>query len=81
VEDNTTGLIIPPQNIEALIDAIVQLLLDDSRRKEMGTNARKWIKEHQQSFADIMTTGYQKAIDLHHNRNNSKIFPIKLGGL
>jgi glycosyltransferase involved in cell wall biosynthesis len=40
VEDGTTGLLVPPEDVGALANAIAELLRDDSRREEMGREAR-----------------------------------------
>jgi glycosyltransferase involved in cell wall biosynthesis len=44
VDDGITGFIVPPQNPEALADAIVKLLKDKKLRKHMGENAYKKLK-------------------------------------
>jgi glycosyltransferase involved in cell wall biosynthesis len=41
VEDQTTGLVVPSRNSEALVSAISLLMTDPSRRLEMGTAAAK----------------------------------------
>jgi len=40
VEHGRSGLLIPPGDVEALADAIIQLLADEARRKRMGEYAR-----------------------------------------
>lgn len=40
VENARTGLLVPPRDPMALADAIIELLGDEKRRTEMGTNAR-----------------------------------------
>lgn len=44
VDDGITGYVIPPNDPEALADAIVRLLKDDELRKTMGQNAFKKAK-------------------------------------
>lgn len=39
------GICVPPQNIEALRDAIISLLGDPKKAKELGENARKRVNE------------------------------------
>jgi glycosyltransferase involved in cell wall biosynthesis len=39
VEDGTTGLIVPPKDVETLSSAIIKLLKDDKLAKTMGENA------------------------------------------
>ena len=41
VENNHTGLLVEPKNIEALADALISLLKDKERRVRMGLEARK----------------------------------------
>ncbi len=38
------GITVPPENPEALRDAIMELLADPKRRKKMGTAGRKWVE-------------------------------------
>ena len=45
VDDGITGYVVPPRNSEALAEAIVKLLKEDTLRKEMGENAYKKMKE------------------------------------
>lgn len=45
VENGRTGLLVPPNDSEALAKAIIQLLKNDELRKEMGENAYKKMKE------------------------------------
>jgi glycosyltransferase involved in cell wall biosynthesis len=40
VEDGSTGLLVPPGDVDALHDALAKLLLDRSRREAMGRAAR-----------------------------------------
>lgn len=44
VENNTTGLIIEPNNIEQLADAIKKLIDDEGFRIELGINGRKRVE-------------------------------------
>ena len=39
VDDGQTGIIVPPENAEALAKALVELLNDDEKRERMGQNA------------------------------------------
>jgi glycosyltransferase involved in cell wall biosynthesis len=41
-----TGLLIPPGYPEAITEAVMKLLGDAERRKEMGEAARAWVREH-----------------------------------
>lgn len=40
VRNNETGLIVPPESVDAIVSAIRSLLIDDNRRSEMGRAAR-----------------------------------------
>lgn len=40
VEDGKTGLLVPPKDADALADAIIALLKDDTRREKMADNIR-----------------------------------------
>ena len=39
VDDGNTGYIVPPKDSEKLAQAIIDLLIDDEKRKEMGLKA------------------------------------------
>jgi glycosyltransferase involved in cell wall biosynthesis len=45
VMPEVTGLLIPPGYPEAITEAVLQLLRDPSRRRQMGAAARKWVIE------------------------------------
>jgi glycogen(starch) synthase len=45
VTDGECGIIVPPRDIEALRDAILQLLKDGRRRRSMAENARRRVLE------------------------------------
>jgi glycogen(starch) synthase len=45
VTDGECGIIVPPRDIEALKDAIIQLLKDGRRRRTMSENARRRVLE------------------------------------
>jgi len=44
VDDGKTGLLVPPENADALYDAFLQLLLGKEKGKKMGMLGRKKIK-------------------------------------
>lgn len=56
VLDGHTGVLIPPENIEALSSEIVKLLKDPSRRESLGASARKLVEE--KFSAERMTADY-----------------------
>jgi glycosyltransferase involved in cell wall biosynthesis len=45
VRDGQTGLLVPPSDSEALANALVELLSDEPRRREMGTAGRRMVAE------------------------------------
>ncbi len=45
VGENTTGLLVPPGNREALSDAVVKLLIDKELANRLGNNGRQRMKE------------------------------------
>ena len=45
VKNNSNGFLIPPQNLEALVDAMEFFLINGDKIKEMGINSRKYAEE------------------------------------
>lgn len=45
VEDGVTGLLVPPEDPQALARAILQLLEDETARRRMGEAGPKWVRE------------------------------------
>ena len=45
VEHEVTGLLVPPANHDALAEAIICLLEDESRRNQMGKAGRSRVKQ------------------------------------
>jgi len=45
VDDGKTGYIVPPRNEKKLAEAIIDILRDEHKRKQMGENAYKKMKE------------------------------------
>lgn len=61
IENNVTGIVVPPGDIEALSKAIFMLLTDQEMRKRMGDAAKR---RFQSLFAiDKMTDNYLKLYD------------------
>jgi colanic acid biosynthesis glycosyl transferase WcaI len=46
VEEAEAGVFVPPENSQALVDAIVELAAHPERRLEMGRGGRKHILQH-----------------------------------
>lgn len=61
VEDNVSGLIIPPKNSKALADAIMRLRGDEEMRLKLGTAAQKncYEKNNPQLSADLVFDIYR----------------------
>lgn len=45
VDDNVSGILVPPNDEKALAEAMIKLIEDHSLRKTLGHNARKKVKE------------------------------------
>lgn len=46
VSDNQTGVLVPPADSTALADAIIALLRDPERRRQLGAAGRRRVREH-----------------------------------
>lgn len=46
VHHGGTGLIVPPDDVGALADALARLLADPGLRRHLGMAARRWVTEH-----------------------------------
>jgi glycosyltransferase involved in cell wall biosynthesis len=46
VKDRETGILLDPNRMDLLADAMIELLDNDSLRSEIGKNARKWADEN-----------------------------------
>ncbi len=46
IDDNKTGLLVPPKDPKALADAIIKILTDPQLAKKMGENGYKKVKEN-----------------------------------
>ncbi|MCA9245483.1 MAG: glycosyltransferase family 4 protein [Planctomycetales bacterium] len=67
VDDGDTGLLVPPRDVKALADAIVQLLTDPQRRRTMGHNGRRKLEQECSDgiVAHAHLDAYQRAIESH----------------
>lgn len=45
VKDTDSGIIIPPMDVDALYEAIIEILTDENLRKTMGENGRKLVEQ------------------------------------
>lgn len=70
VEEGVTGLLVPPDDPQALAESIVSLLLDPVRTREMGRRARqKLIEEYNPHIvANATVAVYRSALDDRQNR-------------
>ena len=46
IQEGETGTIVPPEDADALSDALTALILDPDRRRHMGEAARRRVREH-----------------------------------
>jgi len=65
VEDNITGVLVDPADVEQLAEAIIRLLTDDALRHRMGENARQWVEAKNKEVAGQTIRAYEKAIVFH----------------
>ncbi|MBN1688282.1 MAG: glycosyltransferase family 4 protein [Candidatus Omnitrophica bacterium] len=65
VEDGKTGLLVDPEDVEALTEAVVSLLEDEDRRRQMGKMGReKAVREHDlRVVAEKMMKYYEDALN------------------
>lgn len=63
--DHETGLTVPPQDADALRDAMEQLASDAALRKQYGDAARKRVKEHfmEQQMLDATFSLYKELVE------------------
>lgn len=64
IEDGHTGVLVPPQDVKALADAIVGLALNRRRCQEMGRAAYEFVKRHftWEHSLDLMIDLYERLI-------------------
>jgi glycosyltransferase involved in cell wall biosynthesis len=65
VEDNITGLLVEPADVEQLAGAIIRLVNDNTLRHRMGENARQWVETKNKKVAGDTIKAYEKAIAFH----------------
>ncbi|MFA5363891.1 MAG: glycosyltransferase family 4 protein [Candidatus Bathyarchaeia archaeon] len=64
IEDNKTGLLVPPANPEILAERIIELLEDETKTKQLGANARNTV---------IQRYSWEKIADSYHRLYESLI--------
>jgi glycosyltransferase involved in cell wall biosynthesis len=69
VDHGTTGLLVPPREVEALADAIVQILTDDALRRRMGEAGNRKLKAEcaPNIVAAATADVYRRAIEAHES--------------
>ena len=45
VEDGVSGVLVPPNDVKALTDALIELIHDGPRKRQLGENARRRVEE------------------------------------
>ena len=71
-----TGLLVPPNDENALAEAVIRLLKNDELRREMGENAYRKMQEEMSwdRIAEKTIEVYKEAIELHPGiKNNWKV--------
>ena len=64
VMSDDTGLLVPPGDVEALVDAVAELLGNEERRRLLGTNARALAQERYgwDGIAEQLVSVYERAL-------------------
>lgn len=61
VKDGETGVLIPPENHEKVVEAVIALYDSPERREKMGKSGRKWVaKFSSQTAHKTLLNGYSK---------------------
>jgi glycosyltransferase involved in cell wall biosynthesis len=74
VDDGRTGFLVPPGDVEALADRIVQLLEDRELRKQLGANGKHKLDTEWsgQLLAPKVVAIYGRAIETAHTKRASE---------
>jgi glycosyltransferase involved in cell wall biosynthesis len=77
IVDQKTGLLIAPEDPEALANGIIRLLRNAELRADMGRAARKHVEDHftREIMAANTVSAYQTVIGQckrHHNENTAR---------
>ena len=67
IENGNCGIVVPPDDDQALADALIKLLKDEKMRKKLGDNGRKLVL--QQYTWDHVA---QNMMDILHNKKKIK---------
>ena len=46
IKNNTTGILVPPRDPDAMAQAVISLLKDEAKRSEMGRAAKEWVRDN-----------------------------------
>ena len=71
VHDQETGLLVPPTDVPALRDALIELLKDPEKCTEMGRNARR-LADTEYNWTHIAERTLEFYRSLHQKKGNSK---------
>jgi glycosyltransferase involved in cell wall biosynthesis len=79
IQDNKSGLVVPPGDADALADAIIRLVKDESLRKSFGTSARKRALSHFsiKKTVDDTIKIYEKTTTAFAKRNQPALYTGK----
>ena len=76
IEDETSGLLVPPEDPAALCTAIVRLLMDEQLRKRLGTAGRERVVA-QFNFANVMANLRQLYRNPRHTSGRRRALPTR----
>ena len=64
IDNNVTGILVPPNDSRALAEAIIRLLKNEPLRKEMGLNGYRKLTEKtlREQYLDILRNAYKEII-------------------
>lgn len=76
IVDGQSGLIVPPADAKSLANALLLLLRDESKRKQFGDFARKYVLEHydRREIAKQSVALYETAVATFKTTNNAALF-------
>jgi len=72
IETGRNGVVIPPNDVDALAEALHSLLTDPAKRKAMGQQAREYVVEHasREDCLERMEAFYLKVVEQTRGRPN-----------